>query len=500
MSKLRVSRVSILNAPGFEQSGFHLEHLDHAINLVYGPNAAGKTTAIRAMKLLLWPQAAEKSEYLRRCHVDGELISETSRWFAESSFGRPVYQLDGADVRRPETFLSAEFAERYTLALHELMQADNHTFAQLIQRESIGGFDLEQVGTAVGAQQKLSNKNIKPARDYREAVKLYRERKREVEQLQSREQELAKLRGELERARAAGHMEKLYELLREYKQASLRYDELAMEKASYHQALEHLSASDFEQASSLSDTIEKRTEDIKRAQEERGRLEAELQALRFSPSEDFPALLEAWKEECRRLDTLQRDADYYRQKSSEAEVKVAESRRALGSSLADANWEGLTFPDLTRMRELQQKSEELLAAREALERQLHQLPSPEQREEEQQKGIKLLEKLLPLISNSLQPALVAATILLLLGSTAAAHTLPPLGTLLLAGGGIVCAVAAFTRFFVRRKQAHHLLRQLEDLGFEHERLSFHQVHATAAEELAKKRFTEQMESYRQQLT
>ena len=53
---LTFERLNIRRMPGFDLRGFTLEELSPRVNVVYGPNASGKTTTATALNALLWPE------------------------------------------------------------------------------------------------------------------------------------------------------------------------------------------------------------------------------------------------------------------------------------------------------------------------------------------------------------------------------------------------------------------------------------------------------------
>ena len=61
---LYFTRIAIDRLDGLEPSGFAIENLEPGINVVYGPNASGKTSLSGAIRQLLAPQ--ERSERFRR--------------------------------------------------------------------------------------------------------------------------------------------------------------------------------------------------------------------------------------------------------------------------------------------------------------------------------------------------------------------------------------------------------------------------------------------------
>ena len=101
-SPLHFSRVEVLRMPGFP-SGFTLTDLCEGINIIYGPNASGKSTTARTIQSLLWPGIAPNRAAFR-----GRLRLAGSDWLVEYDAGHCRVQRDGRDLDRldiapPET-------------------------------------------------------------------------------------------------------------------------------------------------------------------------------------------------------------------------------------------------------------------------------------------------------------------------------------------------------------------------------------------------------------
>jgi len=60
-----INAVTLERAPGFETTGFTLEDFSPGVNVVYGANAAGKTTLSEAIRWSLWPDEAPSSATVR---------------------------------------------------------------------------------------------------------------------------------------------------------------------------------------------------------------------------------------------------------------------------------------------------------------------------------------------------------------------------------------------------------------------------------------------------
>jgi hypothetical protein len=111
------------------------------INIIYGCNGIGKSTAGLALMTLLDPASSKLGE---DCDVSGviELGQERYDLSVDGKVGKAVL---GSEASTYPRFSSADQLTRYRLALDELIQSDDFEFAAIIAKETRGGFDLEKV-------------------------------------------------------------------------------------------------------------------------------------------------------------------------------------------------------------------------------------------------------------------------------------------------------------------------------------------------------------------
>ncbi|MGM0628457.1 MAG: AAA family ATPase, partial [Candidatus Fermentibacterota bacterium] len=121
----------IVRMPGLpREQSFVLEKLVPGINVLYGPNEIGKTTVADAIGMLLHGRPGGGREELEALVGIGEACHE-------------VCYINGRFDPEPTHRLPADHT-RYRLSLHELLRAEdpNRDFAELILRESAGGYDI----------------------------------------------------------------------------------------------------------------------------------------------------------------------------------------------------------------------------------------------------------------------------------------------------------------------------------------------------------------------
>ena len=207
--------IQIVQAPGFETGGFSVDNLCSGINVVHGPNAAGKTTLAESLEWLCWPETADE-----RASLVGQLSLNGEAWRVEVDNGRTSYQRDGQEANGP-SLPPADQRDRYRLSLHDLLQRDNNneSFAEIIERESAGGYDLSAAYDELGYSDSPSRANRNVVQNAKGAIQELREARNDVSELRQEQNELSRLRSELEAARRAQERSELLEQAIDYAQA-----------------------------------------------------------------------------------------------------------------------------------------------------------------------------------------------------------------------------------------------------------------------------------------
>lgn len=140
--ELHFTSVKIRRLLGFHDDGFDVPRLSPGVNIIYGPNAAGKTTFGLALRHLLW----RSPEDIRSISIAGELSYDGRPLVIDIDHGRVTCQQTGRDADPPRV-TSSDSAGRYVLALHDLLQDEQpegsaSSFAEHILRETAGGYDI----------------------------------------------------------------------------------------------------------------------------------------------------------------------------------------------------------------------------------------------------------------------------------------------------------------------------------------------------------------------
>ena len=144
---LSFTEINIREMPGFEDGGFHIKELAAGMNIIYGPNASGKSSLSRAMRLLLRPTDEHEGDFslVGKLTVGGELV------LIDYRPGTVTTQRGGKDVQTQNLAPDA-MEDRYILALADLLSDDDEAdeLTRKILREAAGGYVLAEAGEAAG--------------------------------------------------------------------------------------------------------------------------------------------------------------------------------------------------------------------------------------------------------------------------------------------------------------------------------------------------------------
>lgn len=196
---MRLTRLEVAALPGLERP-FALEP-GPGVNVVVGPNTSGKTSLVRAVHSLLWPEAVAGAERLRLAATLA--VGDRTLVARRGLDGAAGWEQDGQAVAAP-TLPSGHLRDRYELGLLDLAERGrgDEAFAAEVRRQMTGGFDLDLIGAALfprgaGQTTRLHNALVKAEADLREL-------ERRLQHLREREKDLARLQAERDEAAAAG--------------------------------------------------------------------------------------------------------------------------------------------------------------------------------------------------------------------------------------------------------------------------------------------------------
>ncbi|MCP4573832.1 MAG: AAA family ATPase, partial [bacterium] len=142
---MRLASLRVRRLPGLDQP-FDLEP-GAGVNLLIGPNAAGKSSVARAVRDLLWPELrASQDAWLR-----ADFRTETAAWTVTCDGAATAWLRDGQPSPAP-TLPPFHLADCYRLAAPDLLGSHgsfDRNLATAIRTDMTGGYDLVGIAKAL---------------------------------------------------------------------------------------------------------------------------------------------------------------------------------------------------------------------------------------------------------------------------------------------------------------------------------------------------------------
>lgn len=288
-SALHVQRVVLARMYGVAQHALAAEDLASGINIIYGPNAAGKTTLARGLEALLWPTSPGITPHRPTGH--GQFAAGAHTYRVDLDAGRVRYQRDGIAHDRPDLLPPAHTRDRYHLYLHELLQAIDgpDAFAEAIQRQAAGGYDIAAAATALGFEQS-SGRVVKETTEALKQRRHVHDVQRTQEALQQQQATLAGMKTALTEAQDAAREAEVLRHALNYREAQTNAQLAAERVAEFPEAIAQVRPDDLETIDRLEEEIDEHTQTIEEAEATRAEATAALQENAL-PSEGLPDTL-----------------------------------------------------------------------------------------------------------------------------------------------------------------------------------------------------------------
>lgn len=241
---VRVESIQVDRTPGIPNA-FGVEELSPGLNLVFGPNASGKSSLLRALDALLWPTL----EGAHDRSVRGRLHNDARSWDVRlDGTARTVHTADGVRIEAP-VWPSPALRHRLHFALHDLLvvSQDADAFAEAIVRASAGGLDIVRAGEAMGMLERAP-RVLAARRQYDEAGRAVAEAQQRQRALHEERLGLDRLREERDAARDASGQLQLLERAQAWRAARTRLAHAEAELAVLPAALAQMRGHELEHA------------------------------------------------------------------------------------------------------------------------------------------------------------------------------------------------------------------------------------------------------------
>ncbi|NQT40339.1 MAG: hypothetical protein HQ581_22790 [Planctomycetes bacterium] len=366
---LHFQSIEIRRMPGFPRGGLKVVDLCPGVNVIYGPNASGKTTLGRAIQQLLRP----KDRISQRASLTASLEKDGTALALEYDMGslRCQRREDGVPTDYPN-LAPPEIGSRHVLALHDLVHSanegkaarENNQLAGEIVRELAGGYDVAEAKNSLGYRETPLSKG-KAAKELETARIAVRQAMAGQEELLARQQSLSGLRSDKDRAESASARLSVLDKALEHAAARAEVERCRLRVERFPKGVEKTTEHDVEQLDRLQQTI---AEADNRRRDEQRKLADARQAKQACdlPEEGVPAhAVEALRKKCQRLDKLSENIRREKGNLDRAVAQADEARRRIGPEVSVEQANGLDSATVEELFTFARGAEKLRAGHEA---------------------------------------------------------------------------------------------------------------------------------------
>ena len=332
---MRLESLDIQRLPGI-QPGFRLEALDPGVNVVVGPNAAGKSSLLRALRAVLYAQEQRQVGV----YVEATLVDAQGRLEAHRLGNELYWTRDGARID-PPLLPEHRFLACYTLRIEDLLDAQHATEQAIgahLARELAGGYDLQALRQDPALALKTTHARGE-ARALAAATEEVRQQARYQRGLQQDEGRLTELKERRRVAQRASDEATQHERALDLLETRREYQTLRTRLQNFPADLDRLQGDELENLDHLQGELRRLEQEQQQARQRAQAARTRRRATGLNDSELDPQSLSELRPRIRRLQDLE----------SRHEQTLRESHRArktLEQAITDLGGEPDTIPAL----------------------------------------------------------------------------------------------------------------------------------------------------------
>lgn len=361
-----LKELDLRKLPGLPQGLKKYEDFSPGINIIYGPNASGKSSTLRAVQQLIWQESRRGTELEARAEIGGD------PWFFRIDHQPVLTQKNYADARLVGV-PAREMKSHYALSIDDLFINDNRELAREIQKQAMGGYDLAEAHKKLKYSGSIAPVTIREYKAYDDARKEVRKIGREQVAVKDQERSLIQLREEEESARSAAVKVDYLQKRKDFLEKSREVAHLKMEKGRYPEVMASLRGDEAERIEALEEEIDQHRKrigilesNIRDADEILTGLEIPVQGI---PEE----VLEELDVRIGKLQSLEQKISHQKTELAGLDKDRAVLLRSIDPGLDPTRWEGVDINDTGRLDEILSRTFQVLGKHHVLQSELDRL-------------------------------------------------------------------------------------------------------------------------------
>lgn len=348
--------------PGFEKGGFKLARFVSGINIVFGPNACGKSTAARALRALLWPTTAEKTD-----EISGVFEAGGRDWSVDVRNKSATFHIDRVSSN-PPSIVAAEQSKSYYLSLKDLLKDQDEDLAKRISKEMVGGYDIPGAAKTLNFKISIPRTNFTERAELSKATSARDEKKGNLENLVQTASELDLLKQQRDAAKAAGKCAKLLETAEDYARNRDAFVEKQKIVDACDERLPNMSGSEMDDFDKLKGRLAKRKEQLISYEAESNESKAEITKAGLPEGGISETIIDELLHHVAEVSNIDKEVKRAQEHLAEADGRLDQRRKLIDEDITNERLEKIAKPgEWARYKEHARNTESLRGKRSAEE-------------------------------------------------------------------------------------------------------------------------------------
>lgn len=368
---LKIKELSIGRMPGFRSGMAPFNDFSPHINIITGPNAAGKSTAARAIQKLIWQQDTDLIQ------IDGQAEIGDEPWTIRIESSMHIVQRKGVDDEM-SGIPAPEERSRYMLALHELIKDDGEDLAHRIIRESVGGYDPDRAGGELDYNDRISTTGTGQYKNFSESEKDVRESKEKQKKIKEEEQNLSELYLQRDKAEEARKKAAFYDLAVDAIKTERDFEELRDQKSEFPALLDKAHGEEFRRVEEIETEISEAKETIRTAESKINECREYLNRLDISKDGVREKDLIELENRTEQLKDFEKEIADLRADRKKLKKSRAEAVLQIGKDVDPNAWEGIKLQDVGDLDQFLQEAHRVAGEKRILEKDIEELEKENQ--------------------------------------------------------------------------------------------------------------------------
>lgn len=343
---MRIKRLKIDKMPGFTRGLKEYQEFSGNINIIAGANGTGKSSTGRIIKKLIW---WDKSPGVK---ADSDIVINDAIHKVKIEYSDYIHieennEISGNDL---SYLVPSNYADRYTLALHDLVKEDDRSLAEEIVREVNGGIDLKRVAKDLGYNSNIYTANNQRYKEYFEADARYKKALSDEGVLREKLKRMDNLKRERDEAEKAHKEIQFYSAYRSCLEKYAKLEELLLRIKEYNNALDNMRSEDYDDVKRLDKSHEEKRNEIETLKREISSIEEQMRDLTLPENGVEDHILEELEQAGKLLSESESKMEGLVREINRQKILLNQSAAAIGIKESTLERAGL---DLNKLSEIE---------------------------------------------------------------------------------------------------------------------------------------------------